>query len=133
MYFEVYNQYYKPPQNFDSWKNEMSLFGLKSFYMGFLFLTWWEDWTYCLSFVLFGHENEGSEFLRKTISNMADSCKNIQKIKMLQQQQHKKSQIWSYRFLDEYTFFSTPSQCYPFFEEGNEFLTKLGKGSSFFF
>ena len=42
--------------------------------MGLLFLTGWDDATYCLSFVLFDHENRISKFLQKNILNMADSC-----------------------------------------------------------
>ena len=39
-----------------------------------------------------GHKNESPEILRKTISNMADSSKNIQKkkIKMLQKKYTKR-------------------------------------------
>ena len=38
-----------------------------------------------------GHKNESPEILRKTILNMADSSKNIQKkIKMLQQEHTKR-------------------------------------------
>ena len=48
-----------------------------------------EGWTLLHIFVLFGHENGNSEFLWKTISNMANSCKNIQKFKMLHQQDTK--------------------------------------------
>ena len=47
--------------------------------MGLLFLTGWDDGTYCLSFVLFDHENGISKFWQKTILNMADSCINIKK------------------------------------------------------
>ena len=47
--------------------------------MGLLFLTGWDDATYCLSFVLFDHENGISKFLQKNILNMADSCINIKK------------------------------------------------------
>ena len=47
--------------------------------MGLLFLTGWDDGTYCLSFVLFDHENGISKFLQKNILNMADSCINIKK------------------------------------------------------
>ena len=81
VYFEVYKHYCKPPQNFDFWKTELSFkfAWFECFHMGLLFLTWWENGTYCLSFVLFGHENRSSEFLQKAISNMVDSYKNIQK------------------------------------------------------
>ena len=81
----------------------LSLFGLKSFHMGLLFLTGWDDGTYCLSFVLFDHENGISKFLQKTILNMADSCINIKKNQKAPTTTHKKSQILLYRFLDEYT------------------------------
>ena len=89
VYFEVYNQYCQPPQNFDFQKTDLSFrfIWYETFPYGFVILTWWEDVTYCLSFVLFGHKNGSSEFLRKTISTMADSSKNIKKIKMIQQEQ----------------------------------------------
>ena len=38
----------------------------------------WEDKSYCMPCVLFGYENVG-KFLQKTISNMEDSPKNINK------------------------------------------------------
>ena len=79
---------------------------LEKFPYGFPILTWWEDGTYCLPFILFGHKNGSSEFLWKTISNMADIIKNIKKrSNMLHAatRTHKKSQILLYRFLDEYT------------------------------
>ena len=50
-----------------------SLSWFEKFLYGFIILTWWEDGTYCLFFVLYGHKNGRSEILRKTISNMADS------------------------------------------------------------
>ena len=67
VYFEVYNQYCQPPQNFDFQKTDLSFrfIWYETFPYGFVILTWWEDVTYCLSFVLFGHENRSSEFLQK--------------------------------------------------------------------
>ena len=56
----------------------------------------------CL-FVLFGCENESYEFLWKTISNMADSSKNILKNKNAPIRTREKSHILQHRFLDEYT------------------------------
>ena len=53
-------------------------------------------------FVLFGRENESYEFLWKTISNMADSSKNILKNKNAPKRTREKSQL-QHRFLDEYT------------------------------
>ena len=83
VYFEAYNQYCEPRQNFDFWKTELSfkfyLFRKVSIWVYYFSLDGRME-----SFVLFRHENESSEFLRKTISNMLDSCKNIKKIKMLQ-------------------------------------------------
>ena len=49
-------------------------------------------------FVLFGRENESYEFLLKTISNMADSSKNILKIKMLQKERAKKVKYYNIDF-----------------------------------
>ena len=102
VYFEVYNQYCKPPQNFD-FKNTGLFIWFEKFLYVFVILTWWEDATYCLPFVLFGHQNGSSEFLQKTISNIVDSSKSIQKNQNAPTRTHKKSQILLYRFLDEYT------------------------------
>ena len=76
---------------------------MEKFPYGFAIVTWWEDGTYCLSFVSFGHENGSSGFLWKNISNMAESSKNILNNKNAPTRTHKKSQILLYRFLDEYT------------------------------
>ena len=104
------------------WKFSMSLF----------FLTWWEDGSYCLSFILFGHENGSSEFLRKIISNMADSCKNIQKLKILQQQEAKRVKHYYTDFLmNTHSSLPSPSPT-TFLKEGNEISTKLSRASSFF-
>ena len=73
---------------------------------------------YCLSFVLSGHENGSSEILQKTISNMADSCKIIQKIKMLQQ--HTKRVEYYYIDFQMNTHSSLPSPSRtPLFKRGN--------------
>ena len=63
-----------------------------------------EGWKFLpVFFVLFGRENESYEFLWKTISNMADSSKNILKNKNAPKRTREKSQILQHRFLDEYT------------------------------
>ena len=109
VYFEVYNQYCKPPQNFDFRKTELPFrfIWFEKFPYGFVILTLWEDGIYCLSlsFILLGRENGSSKFLQKTISNMAWQTK----VKILLKNQNaptrtqKKSQILLYGFLDEYT------------------------------
>ena len=51
-----------------------------------------------------GHKNESPEILRKTILNMADSSKNIQKKNQnALTRTYKKSQTLLCRFLSEYT------------------------------
>ena len=59
--------------------------------------------TYCLSFVLFGHENGSSEFLQKPYQTWQTAVKTFKKNKNAPKRTHKKSQILLYRFLDEYT------------------------------
>ena len=68
--------------------------------------------------------------LQKTISKLANSCKNIQKnIKNVPTGTHKKRQILFHQFLRKYTLFLTPY----FFWRGNENSKKLGRtGTNFF-
>ena len=74
----------KPPINFDFPKAEQP-FGFVWFKkIPCVCYSWWENRTYCLPCVLFGHKNVGRS-LQKTISKLANSSKNIQRnIKMFQ-------------------------------------------------
>ena len=59
--------------------------------------SWWEDRTYCLPCVLFGHKYVGKS-LQKKMSKMANSSKNIKKnIEMFQREYTKKEK---YHFID---------------------------------
>ena len=71
--------------------------------------------TACFLFYLVMNENGSSEFSQKAISNIEDSCKNIQKNQNAPTATHKKSQILLHRFLDELTCFPIPSLPHPFF------------------
>ena len=57
---------WKSPQNFRKTESSLGSFGSKIFH-GFVTLARWENRTYCVSSVLFGHKNESSEdFCKKT-------------------------------------------------------------------
>ena len=113
----------------------------EKFPYGFVNLIWWEDVTYCLSFVLFGHENGSFEFLQKTISNMADSSKkNFKKSRCSNNNTQKKSNIIIFNYIIVnyfYIFWWIHIALYPlpvpppFLKEGNEISKKLGRGSNF--
>ena len=62
---------FKPTQNFDFQKTDMHFRFIlfEKFPYEYIILTLWEDETYCLSFVLFGHKNGSSKFFWKIISN----------------------------------------------------------------
>ena len=71
--------------------------------------SWWEDRTYCLPCVLFGHKYVGKS-LQKKMSKMANSSKNIKKKhRNVSTGTHKKGKISFHRSLGEYTLFLTPS------------------------
>ena len=69
----------KPPKYFDFPEAEhlFRFFWFEEFpfYIGFHRFPW-EDRTYCLPCVLFGHKNVG-KYLQKNISKLANSNKNI--------------------------------------------------------
>ena len=67
----------------------------------------WEDRTYCLPCVLFGHKNVGKS-LQKVISKLVNSSKNIQKTSKCSDGNTQKEANIFHRFLGEYTLFLTP-------------------------
>ena len=68
-------------------------FGSNSFH-GFVTLTPWENGTYCLSSVLFGHKNESSEyFCKKSYQTWPKAVKTSEKHHNAQTRTHKKNQI----------------------------------------
>ena len=68
----------KPPKNFD-FSEIVQPFRFVWFEeCPWVCYTRWEDKTYCLPCALFGYKNVGKSF-KKTISNMENSSKNIQK------------------------------------------------------
>ena len=63
---------------------------------------------------------------------MADSCKDIQKLKMLQQQDTKRVKHYYIDFLiNTHSSLPSPSPT-TFFKGGNKISTKLSRASSFF-
>ena len=66
----------KPPKIFDFPETEQPLAWFEKFPWVCYF--WWDDRTYYLPCVLFDHKNVRKS-LQKTISNMANSSKSIQK------------------------------------------------------
>ena len=90
LYFEVYKI------------TLLRLFGLANFH-GFVGPDRWEDGTYCLPFVLFGHENRSFEyFSKKSYQTWSTTALEALKKnnKMLQQEHKKESNI---RILNKYT------------------------------
>ena len=68
----------KPSKNFDS-PEAVQLFMFVWFEeFPWVCYSWWEDGTYCLLCVLFGHKNVGKS-LQKIISKLSNSTKNIKK------------------------------------------------------
>ena len=87
---------WKSPQNFRKAESSLGSFGSKIFH-GFVILARWENRTYCVSSVLFGHKNESSEDFCKKHINMATSSKNIQKYENASRRTHRNNQILLYR------------------------------------
>ena len=67
----------KPPKNFGSPEIEQPFRFVLFEEFRWICYSRWEDRTYCLPCILFGHENVGRS-VQKTISKMANSSKNIQ-------------------------------------------------------
>ena len=125
----------KPPQNFEFQKTELSFrfFRLKSFHE-FVTLVFWENGTYCLSSVLFGHENGSSEyFCKKTYQAWPKAVKTFKKHQNAPIRTYKKNQILLYRESFRWihiVLYLLPVS--PLFLKGeNEISKKLGKRSNF--
>ena len=76
--YSLITNVYKPPKNFDFSETEQSFRFVWFEELPWVCCSQWEDRTYCLPCVLFGHKNVGKS-LQKTTSKMANSSKNIQK------------------------------------------------------
>ena len=97
----------KPPKNFCFPEAEQPF--RFDWFEEFLWLcySFWEDRTYCLPCVLFGHKNVGKS-LQKVISKLVNSSKNIQKTSKCSDGNTQKEANIFHRFLGEYTLFLTP-------------------------
>ena len=97
----------KPPQNIDFPETALSFrFIWLKWFHGFVILARWEDRTYCLSSVFFGHKNGSScleHFEKKLYQIWPAAVEKLKKHENAPTRTQKKSQILLRRFLDEYT------------------------------
>ena len=87
----------KPPKSFDFLETEQPFRFVWQEEFPWVCYSWWEDRTYCLPCVLFGHKNV-EKSLRKIMSTIAYDSKKIQKNQMLQRNTQKEKNIISYIF-----------------------------------
>ena len=93
----------KPLQNFEKKLScHLCSIGSQSF-NAFDTVAWWENGTYCLSSVLFGHRNGSSEyFCKKTYQTWPKAVKTFKKYQNTPTKTHKNDQILLYR--DSFTW-----------------------------
>ena len=108
-------------------------FDSKSFH-GFITLARWENGTYCLLSVLFGHKNGSSEyFCKKPYQVWPKAVKKFNKHQNAPTRTHKKSQILLYR--ESFRWINIVLYPLPvkllFLKGESEILKQLGKGNYF--
>ena len=89
----------KPPKDFDFKEAEQSCSFVWFEQFRWVYYFWWEDKTYCLPCVLFGHKNVGKSLEKNDSKNRKQQKKTFKKFQNVPTRTQKNRQILLHRFL----------------------------------